>query len=273
MKRRSPSLQGALAAVAMAAAVAAAAASAQDASDEHLAKQLVNPVASLISVPFQFNWDHDIGPARDGRKFYLNVQPVIPIKINDDWNVISRTIVPIVDQHISFLGDGSQSGAGDITQSFFFAPSRPTAGGLIWGAGPVIVIPTHTDFISGEKWGLGPTAVVVKQEHGWTYGMLANHIWSVSGSGTQDFSNTLLQPFLNYTTKDAWTFGLNTESSYDWKHSQWTVPVNATVAKLVRIGKLPVNIGGGVRYYADSPDTGPHGWGVRLIVTFLFPTR
>jgi len=272
MKRRSSSLQIAVAALAVTG-LTAPITFAQDTTDEHLAKQLVNPVAALISVPFQFNWDHNIGPARDGRKLYLNVQPVVPFRINDDWNLVSRTIVPLVDQHVPSLGDGSQSGIGDITQSFFFAPSRPTAGGLIWGAGPVLLIPTNTAFISAEKWGLGPTAVVLKQERGWTYGMLANHIWSVGGSGIQDLSNTLLQPFLNYTTKDAWTFGVNTESVYDWRGSQWTVPINATAAKLTRIGKQSVSIGGGLRYYADSPETGPHGWGMRLTVTFVFPKK
>ena len=140
------------------------AAFAQAASDEELAKQLSNPVASLISVPFQFNWDHEYGAERSGHKFQLNFQPVVPIKLNSEWNVISRTIVPIVDQSIPFLGDGSQSGVGDITQSFFFSPVKPTANGVIWGVGPAILIPTGTDFISADKWALGPTAVVLKQE-------------------------------------------------------------------------------------------------------------
>jgi hypothetical protein len=113
--------------------------------------------------------------------------------------------------------------------------------------------------------------VVVKQAHGWTYGALANHVWSVGGGGARDVSNTFVQPVVNYTTKDAWTFGLNTESTYDWKRSQWTVPVNATVTKLLRIGTRPVAIGVGARYYAESGDAGPHGWGARLVVTLVFP--
>jgi len=240
-------------------------------SDADLATQLNNPVASLISVPFQFNWDHEYGADRDGHKFQLNIQPVIPSKLNNDWTLISRVIVPVIDQHIPFLGDGSQSGVGDITGEFFFVPSRPNPHGLIWGIGPAVLIPTHTDFISADKWALGPTGVVLKQEAGWTYGALVNHLWSVGGSGTQDISSTFIQPFLSYTTKDAWTFGLNTESTYDWKAKQWSVPVNAFVSKLVKFGTQPVSFGVGARYWADSPETGPHGWGARLIVTFLFP--
>jgi Trk-type K+ transport system membrane component len=121
--------------------------------------------------------------------------------------------------------------------------------------------------------GLGPTAVVLKQERGWTYGILGNHVWSVGGGGMENFSNTLLQRFLSFTRKDAWTFALNTESSYDWNHSQWTVPLHATASRLMTIGRLPVSIGGGVRYYAASASTGPHGWGARLVLTFLFPTK
>ncbi|HTS20242.1 MAG TPA: transporter [Casimicrobiaceae bacterium] len=249
----------------------AAPAQAQQSSDADLANKLNNPVASLISLPIQYNWDHEFGPDRDGHKTTLNVQPVIPSKLNGDWNLISRVIVPIVDQHVPFLGDGSQSGIGDITGEFFFSPSKPTANGAIWGVGPAIIVPTDVDFISGGKWALGPTAVVLKQESGLTYGALLNHVWSVGGSGAQSISSTFIQPFLAYTTEDAWTYSLNTESTYDWTHRQWTVPINALVSKLTRIGKRPISFGLGARYYADSPDSGPHGWGVRAVVTLLFP--
>jgi hypothetical protein len=240
-------------------------------SDADLASQLSNPVASLISVPFQFNWDHEFGPDRSGHRTTLNIQPVVPSKINADWNLISRVIVPIVDQHIPFLGDGSQTGLGDITGEFFFSPAKPTANGVIWGVGPAFLAPLHTDFISGNRWALGPTAVVLKQASGWTYGALVNHLWSVGGSSAPDISSTFLQPFVAYTTKDAWTYTLNTESSYDWENSQWTVPINVLVSKLTRIGKQPVSFAVGARYYADSPASGPHGWGARFVVTLLFP--
>ncbi len=143
--------------------------------------------------------------------------------------------------------------------------------GVIFGVGPAALLPSHVDYISADKWAFGPTFVLARQSTGWTYGVLANHLWSTGGSGPKDISNTFIQPFMSYTTKDAWTFTLNSESTYDWEAEQWTVPFNAMVSKLTRIGKQPVSFGAGARYYADSPENGPHGWGARLVVTFLFP--
>jgi hypothetical protein len=241
---------------------------------QELAKKLSNPIAALISVPFQSNFDFNIGPGDDGWKYQLNIQPVVPISISEDWNVISRTILPLVSQYDIFPGAGDQFGLGDITQSFFFSPKAPSAfGRLIWGVGPAMLIPTATDDLLGtEKFGIGPTAVVLKQDGPWTLGMLANQIWSVAGdSDREDISNLFLQPFVSYTTKDAWTFALNTESNYNWKDEEWSVPINLQVTKIVKIGPLPVSLGAGVRYWAVSPDSGPEGVGVRTIVTFLFP--
>lgn len=239
-----------------------------------LAKKLANPIASLISVPFQFNYDRGYGPDGDGERYTLNIQPVIPIALNEDWNLISRTIVPIIYQDDMSPGAGDQFGLGDIVQSFFFSPKQPTSGGLIWGAGPVLLLPTATDeLLGGEKFGIGPTIVLLKQDSGWTYGILANHIWSVAGDDERSHVNaTFLQPFVSYTTPDAWTFTLNTESTYDWNAEAWSVPVNVQISKLVRLGGQPISIGAGVRYWAESPDSGPEGFGFRFVVSLLFPT-
>jgi hypothetical protein len=240
-------------------------------SDEELAKKLSNPVAALVSVPFQFNYDHQIGKD-DGHKTYMNFQPVVPISLSSDWNVISRTIVPVVSQSDVVPGT-SQFGLGDITQSFFFSPKKPGPGGLIWGVGPVMLLPTGTEpELSARKWGAGPTGVALLQRGPWTYGMLANHIWGGGGVESRPpISSTFLQPFVSYTTPTAWTYTLNTESTYDWHNKQWQVPINAMISKLMKVGEQRLSLGGGVRYWAESAESGPHGWGLRLVVTLLFP--
>jgi hypothetical protein len=162
----------------------------------------------------------------------------------------------------------------DTVQSFFLSPVKPMKGGWIWGAGPALLLPTATDDLLGaEKWGAGPTAVVLKQQNGWTYGALANHIWSFAGeSGRAAVNATFLQPFVSFTTKKAMTFTLNTESTYDWQDHQWTVPMNLMVQQLVKIGTQPVALTVGGRYYADKPDGGPD-WGLRFAVILLFPNE
>ena len=237
--------------------------------DAELAKELANPVADLISIPLQNNWDFGIG-AENAMRYTLNVQPVTPFHLTSDWNLILRTIIPVIYAEAPVKGLDDKTGLGDILQSFFFSPKAPTSGGWIWGAGPVILYPSGTGGLSAHKWATGPTAVFLKQQDGWTYGMLANHIWSFAGGGERDISATFLQPFLAYTTKTATTLSANTESSYDWEESQWTVPVNLSVSQVVKIGRLPVSLQAGGRVYAERPDGGPD-WGLRFTVTFMLP--
>jgi hypothetical protein len=234
-----------------------------------LAKKLQNPVANLISVPIQNNWDFGIGPA-DAMRYTANIQPVIPFTLTKEWNLITRTILPVIYAESPVAGGRDAWGLGDTVQSFFLSPQKPV-GGWILGGGPVFLWPTATDSALGSgKWGAGPTVVALRQEHGWTYGVLANQIWSYAGWGAENVNATFLQPFVAYTTKTYTTFGANTESTYDWESHQWTVPLNLTVAQLLKIGKQPVQFTLGVRYYADKPSGGPD-WGLRFAVTLLFP--
>lgn len=243
-----------------------------------LAKKLQNPVAALISVPIQNNWDFGIGPAH-AMKYTANIQPVIPIGISDDWNLILRTIVPVIYQEAlvnnpkapNGLGQ-SHSGLGNVTQTFFFSPKEPV-GGWIIGAGPVGYYPTATESILGPgEWGAGPSIVVLQQKNGFTYGALANHIWSFAGWDNQEVNATFLQPFLSYTTKTYTTFGVNTETTYNWVTQEATAPMNFTIQQLVKIGKMPVAFQFGYRYYVEKPDGGPD-WGLRFTITFLFPKK
>jgi len=238
-------------------------------AEAELAKKLQNPVASLISVPIQNNWDFGIGQA-SAMRYTANVQPVIPFSLSQDWNLITRTIVPVIYAESPVKGGRDAWGLGDVVQSFFLSPSEPVAGWIV-GAGPALLYPTATDSALGAgKWGAGPTAVVLQQKNGWTYGALANHIWSYEGWGNNEVNATFLQPFISYTTKKFTTFGFATESTYDWSNHQWTVPLVAQVSQLLKIGNQPVQFTLGAKYYAEKPDGGPD-WGLRFAVTLLFP--
>jgi hypothetical protein len=256
--------------------------------ETNLAKQLANPISSLISVPFQANEDFGYGPSHNGYKFTLNIQPVIPISLTKDWNLILRTIFPIVSQHDLFYVENvpkslhvtqnrSQDGLSDTTQSFFFSPKNPGPFGLVWGIGPALLYPTGTHPLLGTgTFSIGPTLVVLKQMGGLTAGVLMNQLWSVAiQEDRKSFSQMFLQPFLAYTTKTHTTFTINTESTANWNNTpgdaKWTVPLIFQISQILKIGKQPVSVQVGGKYYADSPRYGPD-WGVRLNFTLLYPT-
>jgi hypothetical protein len=237
-----------------------------------LAQQLANPIASLIQVPIQNNFDWGWGLDGKGFRYTANIQPVVPVSLNSEWNMISRTILPVIAQN-DVTGPGtSQFGLGDVVQSLFFSPAKASASGVVWGAGPVFLVPTATDqALGGGKWGVGPTGVVLKIDGPLTYGALANHIWSIAGKSNRgDVSASFFQPFFSYTTKGATTYTIQSEVTYDWLGDNWLVPVAGAVSQLVVIGKQPISIGGSVRYWAASPAGGPD-WGLRFNVAFLFP--
>jgi len=240
-------------------------------SETELAKKTQNPVADLISVPFQSNFNFNAG-TKDATVYILNVQPVIPIKLTEDLNLITRTIMPIINQPSLFPGMESAFGMGDINPTLFLSPSK--SGSLIWGAGPTFTFPTATDRLLGAgKYSLGPAAVALTMQGHWVVGALVNNQWSVAGWGHKDVNSMVIQPFINYNFEHGWYATSSPLMTGNWTaraSDQWTVPVGGGVGKLFRLGKLPVNTQLTGYYNADRPkDTAQ--WQLRFQVQFLFP--
>jgi len=258
-----------------AAAVAASPAAAEMSAQE-LAKLTQNPVGNLISVPFQNDTNFNTGPL-NGTQNILNIQPVIPIELNKDWNLITRTVMPLIWQPAFVAGEGTQFGLGDIQLSGFLSPGEPGPGGLIWGAGAIVQMPTDTDARLGNKnWGLGPTAVVLRMEKGspWVYGVLVNNVWSLTSDERGGaYNNFLMQPFINYNFAGGTYIGSTPIVTANWKEEssqRWTVPLGLSVGHIFHLGRLPVNAQIGGYYNVIHPDNGPN-WQLRLQVQLLFP--
>ncbi|MCX5494397.1 neuromedin U [Kaistia dalseonensis] len=242
---------------------------------ETLAKAAQNPVADMISLPFQFNTNFDTGRF-GGTQEVLNVQPVIPINLSPDWNLITRIITPLVEQPTLYPGDEVTYGLGDITPTLFLSPVQ--SGKFIWGAGPVFLLPTATSSELGSgKWGIGPSAVGLVMDGHWVYGALVNNIWSFAGDSSRPNVNQMtLQPFVNYNFSDGWYLTSSPLVTANWEadnDNRWTLPIGGGFGRVFRLGKQPINAQLSAYYNALTPeDTGPQ-WQLRFNLQFLFPTK
>ncbi len=236
-----------------------------------LAKATQNPVADLISLPFQNNTNFDVGPYEKTQNI-CNIQPVWPVNLNEDWNLITRTIMPVISQPKMAPGDDREFGLGDTTFTAFLSPGKP--GKWIWGVGPVVLLPTATDDVLGsDKWGAGPSAVVLTVTGKWVVGSLFSNVWSFSGSGDQEVNLFTWQYFINYNMPNGWYLTSSPVMTSNWKadsSDKWTVPFGGGFGKVFRIGKLPINAQAQAFYNVAKPDYGPD-WSVRFQVQLLFP--
>lgn len=235
-----------------------------------VAKKLSNPVASLISVPFQNNTDIGIG-TYNGSRNTLNVQPVIPVKLSSKVNLIARVVCPIVSQY-NITGEGKQeAGLGSTTASAFFSPVESKK--FIWGFGPAFLVPTTTNaFLGSKKFGVGPTALILKQTHGLTFGALANQLWSIGGDVNSPAVNQLfLQPFLTYNWKSGAGLGGNAEITQNWNAGTTTAFINPTLSGVTKLGTQVVSLAVGPRIQVAAPSGAKSAFGIRAVLIFVFP--
>ena len=236
-----------------------------------LAVKLQNPVADVVSVQFQNNFNFGVG-ANNGTLYLLNFQPVIPLHITPEWNYIVRPVLPFISTS-NVYGPGYVTGLGDLEIETFLSPSAPGPFGIIWGIGPTSILPTATQKkLGGDVMTLGPSGVALWQKNGWTVGSLVTQNWRVAGPG--DYNATYFQPFIAHTFKTATTISVDSESSYNWisegADQDWTISFNNTYSQVIKIGKIPVQIGVALQYYAQSPVPGQQ-WGFRVNITPMFP--
>lgn len=245
---------------------------AQPASEEDLAKETQNPVSDLISVPFESNFNFGVGP-NDDLQYILYVQPVVPFRLSKDWNLITRTIIPLIDQPELGPGVGDVFGLGDIQLSQFLSPAK--SGALIWGIGPIVQFPTATDDALGsDKWSAGPTAAALTIRGPWVAGALVNHLWSFAGDDDRaDVNQTLIQPIVNYNLPGGWFLSSVPYITANWEKDgddRWTVPIGIGVGKVHRFGTQPVSLQLTPYYNVVRPDDAAE-WTLQFRINLLFP--
>jgi hypothetical protein len=245
---------------------------AQPASEGDLAKKTQNPVSDLISVPFESNFNFGVGP-NDDLQYILYVQPVVPFRLSKDWNLITRTIIPLIDQPELGPGVGDVFGLGDIQLSQFLSPAK--SGALIWGIGPIFQFPTATDDALGsDKWSAGPTAAALTIRGPWVAGALMNHLWSFAGDDDRaDVNQTLIQPIVNYNLPGGWFLSSVPYITANWEKDgddRWTVPIGIGVGKVHRFGTQPVSLQLTPYYNVVRPDDAAE-WTLRFRINLLFP--
>lgn len=241
-----------------------------------IAKATQNPVAAMISVPFQNNTNFNVGPEEKTQNV-LNIQPVIPLTLTENWNLITRTIIPVISQPKSVPGQDRENGIGDIQFSAFLSPTEPTSGGWIWGAGPIVQLDTASDDrLGAQRWGLGPSAVILKPTGAWVFGALINNVFDAGGdSDRDDVNQMLIQPFINYNFPDKpgryLTFAPIITANWEAdSEDTWTVPLGGGIGQIIKWGKTPVNLQASAYYNVESPRFGAD-WQMRLQAQFLFP--
>jgi len=240
-------------------------------SAEEITRKLNNPVASLISVPFQSNLDVGIGENK-GSRYVMNFQPVLPFRLTNDVNLIARVIVPFVSQQNVLAPGTRQTGISDVLASAFFSPANPHDG-FIWGAGPAFLLPTATnDFLGNKKWGVGPTAVGLKQTANWTIGTLVSQVWSYAGNDDRSkVSQFYIQPFITHNWKSGAGLGVSSEITRNWEASTTTAVIIPTVTGVTRLGTQAVQLAIGPRIPVHYPDGRKPDYGIRGTLTFVFP--